>query len=214
MQDIVIVGAGGFGRELAGWLEVCFAPQEYRLKGFLGTDPSQLDGYEVDAPVLDDPATYVPQTNDRFLLAIGDVGVRRRVVQDLCGRGAQFMTMIHPSAVIAGSAQIGCGAVIYPLATVSNGASLDEFVHLSLYASVGHDARVGKFCLLSPYATLNGFALLDDDGFMGTGSSIAPGVSVGQNTKISAKASVHRDVDLNSFVHGVPGRQMRRLDVE
>ena len=212
MQDIIIVGAGGFGREVCGWLWDCFSRKESRLKGFLSRDKNALDGFQSDVPVLGDPEEFKPAPDDRFILAIGDMDARRRTVESLCNRGAIFLSMIHPTAVVAPTARLAKGIVIYPFATVSNNTVLDDYVHLSLYASVGHDARLGKYCLLSPYATLNGFSILEDEVFLGTHSTIGPTQVVGSQSKISANSAVLRDVQPLSFVHGVPGRQTRRFD--
>ncbi len=209
MLDIVIIGAGGFGRELYEMLWRCLAPDTHRFKGFLAKDPHELAGYGVEAPILDHPDRYQPQPADRFLLAIGDMDVRRRIVETLVQKGGQFLTLIHPTSVIASTAHIGTGAVIYPYAIVMNQAFVDDFVHLSNYASVGHDARVGKYSLMAPYATLNGFAVIEDEVYMSTHSTVAPEKRVGRKSKVSANSAVMQDVPANSLVYGVPGKQTR-----
>ena len=213
MQEIIIVGAGGFGREVCNWLWDCFSQEHYRLKGFLSQDDHALDQHDIDAQVLGDPADYQPEPKDRFILAIGDIDARRRTVESLCGRGAFFLTMIHPTAVVASTASIAQGAVLYPFVTISNCAVLDDFVHLSLYASVGHDGKAGKFSLLSPYATLNGFSAIEDEVFLGTHATIGPSCVVGRQSKISANSAVLHNVRPGSFIHGVPGKQTRRFDL-
>ncbi|MCA9265866.1 MAG: acetyltransferase [Planctomycetales bacterium] len=211
MIDIVIVGAGGFGRELLPFLDLCFSPQTHRLKGFLAQNASELDNYDVAAPVLGDPEQYTPEPQDRFLLAIGNMKVRKRVVEALTAKGGEFLTLVHPTAVVAPTAIIGVGAVIYPLTVVSNCAHVGDYAHLSTYASLGHDARTGKYCLLAPYATLNGFCILEDEVYLSTHSTVVPGRRVGQASVVSANSAVMRDVPPHSFVFGVPGKVMPRL---
>jgi len=212
MLDIIIVGAGGFGRELHGWMWDCFSKDQYRARGFLGEDPRDSESHGVDLPVLGDPDSYEPTPNDRFLLAIGDVAARRRVVETLCSRKAEFLTLVHPTAVIAPSATIGPGVVLYPYAVVSNRAVLDGFAVLHQFASAGHDTRIGRYCNLCPYATLNGCAVVEDDVFMGTHSTVGPSNRVGRNSKICANTAVLRDVPPNSFVFGVPGKVTPLMD--
>ena len=211
MLDVIIVGAGGFAREIVPWLWECFSPDEIRLKGFLARNQHELRNFELGASVIGDPESYMPHKNDRFILAIGDIDARRRTVEALTQHGASFLTVIHPTAVVAKSAVIGEGAVLYPFVTVSNGANLADFVHLSLYASAGHDSNVGRFCLLSPYATLNGFAVLKEEVFMGSHSVVGPGHTVERESRISANTSVLHDISALSFVHGVPGRSTKRV---
>ena len=209
MLDLIIIGAGGFGRELHAMLPDVFPANEYHFKGFLAGETNPL-ATEL-GPVLGAPEVYQPQASDRFLLAIGDIDARRRTTEPLLQRGARFASFIHPTAVVAHTARISDGAVIYPLATVSNSARLDVFVHLNYYASVGHDAVVGRHCLLSPYATLNGFSALEEDIYVGTHATVTIGRRVGARSKISANSAVMQDVPADSMVFGVPGRITRRV---
>jgi len=211
MHDIVIIGAGGFGRELHEMLWNCLPSAEYRFKGFLAKDPDELAGYGVDAPILDHPDQYQPRANDRLLLAIGDIDVRRRIAETMADRGGEFLTLIHPTSIIAKTAHIGKGAVIYPFTIVMNGGVVEDYVHLSIYASVGHDARVGKYSLMAPYATLNGFSVIEEEVYMSTHSTVAPEKRVGRRSKVSANSAVMQDVPAFSLVHGVPGRQTRLM---
>ena len=135
----MIVGAGGFGRELLEMLWDAFSPRQFRFKGFLASPESDVRRYGVDADVLDDPESYQPAPQDRFLLAIGDMDARRRIVESILSRGGVFLSFVHPKAHIASTAQLGRGAVIYPFAVVSNRARLADYVHLNYFASVGHD---------------------------------------------------------------------------
>lgn len=212
MHDIVIIGAGGFGRELHEMLWDCFHPDQYRFKGFLANNPRELEGHAIQAPILARPHEYQPLPEDRFLLAIGNMEARRKTVDALAQRGAQFLTLIHPRAHVAKTATIGSGAVIYPFTAVMNNATIGQMAHLSIYASVGHDASVGRFSLLAPYATLNGFSVVEDEVYLSTHSTVAPERRVGYRSKVSANSAVMRDVPPKCMVHGVPGRQTPLLE--
>lgn len=213
MHDLVIVGAGGFAHEVHGWLWDVFSPEEYRFKGFLGRREDCQSGNTV-VKWLADPESYSPEPDDRFILAVGDLSVRLRLTETLTMKRARFVNFVHPTAVIAATAKLGTGAVVYPFATVSNGAELGEFVHLSLYASVGHNARVGDNCYLSPYATLNGGSRIGSQVFMGSHSAVGPGVLVAEESTVCANSCVLRSVPANSFVLGVPGRAVSRVEFE
>ena len=209
MLDLIIIGAGGFGCELHALLWDVFASDTHRFKGFLA-DQTNPRATRL-GPILASPDAYQPTATDRFLLAIGDIEARRRTSQSLAQRGGQFASYTHPTAMIARTATIGQGAVIYPYATVSNEAQLDDHVHLNYYASVGHDAKVGRYCLLAPYATLNGFCVLEEDVYVSTHATVVVGQRVGARSKISANSAVMRDVPTDSMVFGVPGRVTKRM---
>lgn len=209
MLDLVIVGAGGFGREMYHWARDCFSADQYRIKGFLSAKPNDLDGFEIQSPILGDPLQYAPQTNERFLFAIGLIDVKRRLIDALVAKGAQFERLVHPTAVVCNTAKLGTGVVICPFATVSDSVRVDDFAMLNFYASCGHDAHVGAYSVLCPYATLNGFAVIEEEVFMGTHSTVTPSRRVGHHSKISANSLVSQNTQPHTLVYGVPGQHKR-----
>lgn len=206
--DLIIIGAGGFGRELHVMLWDAFSPAEYNFKGFLADDIDEKAAKL--GPLVGSPEDYHPQENDRFLLAVGYMDARERLTKMLADRGGKFVSFIHPLAFVASTASVGEGAVIYPFAVVSNAANVADQVHLNYYASVGHDVHVGRCCLLAPYATLNGFSAIEDHVYMSTHATVVVAKRVGARTKVSANSTVQRDVPADSFVHGVPGQFTRK----
>ena len=211
--SIVIVGAGGFAREVETLLPGFLAGQPYHLKGFLGKDQGVPSEHDLSSRLLGDPESYQPAPEDRFVLAIGNMPARRRTFQALSEKGGIFLTLVHPLALVAPTAVLQAGVLIYPFACVSNNARLDEGVKLNYYASVGHDTQLGKYCLLAPYATVNGFGTLEDEVYLSTHATVAPQVHVGRGAKLSANSAAMKDVPPEHLVFGVPGRMVRRLDL-
>ena len=206
--DLIIMGAGGFGRELHVMLWDAFSKDEYNFKGFLA-DSADEKALAL-GPLVGSPEDYEPKESDRFLLAIGYMDARERLTKMISDRGGKFASYIHPTAFIASNASIGEGAMIYPYSVVSNAAQVADQVHLNYYASVGHDCEVGRCCLLAPYATMNGFSVIEDHVYMSTHATIVVAKRVGARTKISANSTVQQDVPADSFVFGVPGRFTRK----
>lgn len=211
MNDLVIVGAGGFGREMYHWARAAIAADQFKVKGFLSSSRDDLEGFAIDAPVLGDPEDYQPLPGERYLFAIGRIEVKRRIIETLRKKGAQFLSLIHPSAIVAQTAQIGEGVVICPFVTVSDHVKLDEFTMLNFYSSCGHDAHVGPYSILSPYATLNGFATIEHEVFLGTHATVTPSQRVGHHSKVSANSVVTHDVRPYTLVYGVPGRHQKLM---
>jgi sugar O-acyltransferase (sialic acid O-acetyltransferase NeuD family) len=206
VRRILIVGAGGFGREAFYWARDAWPDQVARIAGFLSADPGLLRDHALGVPILGDPATFVPEPGDGFLLAIGIPGVRRRVAEDLDRRGAAFLTLVHPSAIVLPTATIGTGSIICPYAIVSDTVRLGRFTLMNYHSTLGHDATVGDFAVLSPYATLGGGSQIGDDVFLGMHASVAPGKRIGSRSKVSANSAALADAPAASLVHGVPGR--------
>jgi sugar O-acyltransferase (sialic acid O-acetyltransferase NeuD family) len=144
-------------------------------------------------------------------LAIGIRGVRRQVAERLAARGARFLTLVHPTAIVADTAAIGAGTVICPYGVVSDAVRLGRFVLVNYHASLGHDAEAGDFAVLSPYATLGGGARIADDVFLALHVAVGPGVTVGARSSVAAGAVALHDAPVDSLVFGIPARHAAHL---
>ena len=210
MRNIVIVGAGGFGREVHLWAKRLLEGPDYRFKGFIDDNPDSANNLPAHTKLLGaiQPGAiqYQILENDRFIYAIGSIDNKREIVTGLQDRGAKFISLIHPTAIVAETANIGQGVVICPFALVSDQADLSDFVMVNCYASCAHDTRVGRYSILSPYATLNGFVELEQEVFLGTHATVTAGRKVGARSRISANSVAMTDVPSQSIVVGVPGK--------
>jgi len=206
VRRILIVGAGGFGREVLNWAHDAWPNHGDLVVGFLAADCSPGNEPPLQRPILGPPSHYVPVAGDGLLLAIGIPGVRRVVAEELESRGAAFLTLVHPSAIVAPTAAVGRGAVVCPYAVVSDRARLGRCALMNYHSSLGHDASAGDFAVLSPYATLGGNAHVHDDVFMGLHATVGPGRTIGSRSKISANSCALADVPPESIVYGSPGR--------
>jgi sugar O-acyltransferase (sialic acid O-acetyltransferase NeuD family) len=207
--NVVVVGASGFGRELLQY--VCDATSRMpgvRVKGFLDDNPAALQSvaHLTEFGLVGDTHSYSIQQDDRFVVSVGDPGLRRLLAERLARRGARFISIVHPTAYVAPTARIGEGSIVGPLASVGSHAQLAYHTLLNLYSTAGHDARIGDFCVLSPHAVVNGGSTLEDEVFMGTHATVTPNVRVGRRSKIAAGAVVYRDVPEQSLATGNPAK--------
>ena len=201
-RRILIVGAGGFGREVLHWARDAWPDYAEKIVGFLSADPSR----SVPLPIVGDPTEFRPVPGDAFLLAIGIPGVRRVVAESLIARNAYFLTLIHPSAMVSMTAVVEDGCIVGPFSIASDATRLGRFSLLNYHSSLGHDASTGDYAVLSPYATLGGGARISDDVFVGLHGSVGPGKSVGSRSKVSANTCVLTDAPSDCLIFGVPGR--------
>ncbi|MBY0316681.1 MAG: hypothetical protein K2Q26_14245 [Bdellovibrionales bacterium] len=194
---LIIIGAGGFGREVFQWATDQYSAEA--IKGFLSPNASDLDGFRIDKPILGTEDTYEFQSEDRFILAVGSPKIRKNISDKILSRGGKFINLIHPTAVVSQLATIGEGVIICPFALVSPNANIEDFSVLNFYCSVAHDATLGKYSVMSPYSTLNGNSQTFEGVFLGTGVSLAPRVEIGAWSKISAGLAVVSSVGDNTL---------------
>ncbi len=167
MKKLIIVGAGGLGREV--WELFCkdnSISTDCTFKGFLDDrgNPPFVD----PKAILGRPDFYEPKPGDVFVCAIGAPKVRQQLIARLSKRGAQFTTLIHPTAIVAASAEIGQGCVIKPYTLISSHAQIGDFCVIQPHCTVEHDVRIGAYCLIGAGSVLQGEASVAD------GSTVQP----------------------------------------
>ena len=202
MRPLVVFGAGGFGREVHAYALDAGLP----VVGFVDDVVGVRAGTERQPPVLGGLADVEDVTRYEWVVALGDAGSREQVSRRLRDRGATLATVVHPTAYVARSAEVGPGCVLAPFAMVGAHATVGADVALNTYASVGHDAVVGDHCVFSPYSTVNGNVTLEPVVFLGSGAIVTPGRRVGRWSKVSVGAVVTRDVEPGSLVAGNPAK--------
>lgn len=214
MHDIVILGAGGMGRETYEVLLDTYPDSsEYRVKGFLSDILDIMDGFKGYPPLLGTIKDYEVQPNDRFILAIGDVDGRKKVAESILARGGEFMTLISNLAKVDRSAKIGRGVIVFPFSHIGANSTVGDFCLMNLHTIVGHDVVLGNFSEVCSFTVLGGAVKAGDECFFAMGTTVGPKVKLGNRTIISLGSVINEDVEENSFILGVPGKISKRRSV-
>lgn len=208
---IVVVGAGGFGRETLDVIEavnrslasppfailgvVDDAPPEMSLKRLADRDIAYLGSID-DWLATNSPAVY--------LIGVGAPAVRRRIDAILSAAGLSAAIAIHPSAVIGSMGSIGDGAIVCAGAQISTNVTLGRHTHVNPNATIGHDSVLEDFVSINPNATVSGDCHLESGTYIGSSSVILQGLRTGQGSTVGAAACVVRDVPAWTVVTGVP----------
>jgi len=201
--DIVIVGAGGHGRETLDIVEA--SGGEWRFAGFVDDGEVHADRLErrgASVVALDqlDPETV------RYVIGIGDPAARREVDGRMTEAGFEAAVLVHPGATIGGDVTLAEGVVIAAGSHVTTNVAIGRHSQLNVGACVSHDCEVGGFVTLSPGVYINGECEIGDGAFFGTGAIVTPRTRVGAGAKIGAGAVVLSDVPDGATVIGVPAR--------
>lgn len=210
MRHLIIVGAGGFGRELSGIARECLGyGVDFDVKGFLDARSDALAGFAGYPPVIGSPADYVPAEGDVFITALGDIASRRRCVAALEARGGKFWTLIHRSASLGPNAVVGEGSLVAQGAFVSADAVVGRHACVFQNTIVGHDARIGDFAHVYSLCSLGGGVTLGEGAVVYPGSVVVPRRTIGVDAVVGAGSTVFLNVPAHTTVVGNPARQCK-----
>jgi sugar O-acyltransferase (sialic acid O-acetyltransferase NeuD family) len=208
--DLIIVGAGGHGREVLDVVEasVDAAHGAYRFIGF-------VDDGDVDGSILARRSVRVIGTTSvlstldaAYLVGIGSPQHRRRVDALATVSGRTAASVVHPFTVIGSDTEWEDGFVMCAAATITTNIRFGRHCHVNRNATIGHDCRIGSFVTINPGANISGNVTLGDGVTVGTGASIIQGVTVGSGTVIGAGAVVTRDLAGGVVAVGVPAKEL------
>lgn len=212
-RDLVVVGAGGFGRETLDVVEALDAAGDvapFRLLGVVDDAPSALNLQRL----ADRGVSHlggVDQLERRpsgtaYVVAIGHPATRRSLVERLDAAGLRPATLVHPGATIGSRVVLAEGVVVCGGVQVSTNVRLGRHVHVNPHATLGHDAELHDFVSVNPAATVSGECRLETGSHIGSSAVVLQGLTVGADSVVGACACVVADVPSGRTVKGVPAR--------
>lgn len=214
MKQLIIIGAGGFGREVLEWARQSRAcGREWEIAGFLDDRPDCLGRFpEIGLPVIGNTRDYEPRKDDVFLCAIGIPKLRAEMRQRFEAKGAVFTRLIHESCVIGRRVELGTGVILCPRVVLTCDISIGPNTALNVSSAVGHDASIGADCQISSFCDITGFVQIGNGVLLGSRASIIPSKRVGDRAVVGAGSVVVSDVPEGVTVFGNPARLLSRHD--
>lgn len=211
-KKLVILGAGGFAREVLDVFDACNATgQSYDVLGYIVDSEYFLpDTFINDKPVLGDFNWLAQYAGEVYTICgVGSPEVRYRLVQQAKAAGARFCNVVHPSAIMTRWMELGEGVVITAGCIFTNQIRIGNHVHVNLDCTIGHDAVLEDFVTLAPGVHVSGKVTLGTGCYIGTGANIIDRIHVGEWSVVGAGSTLVKDVPPNTTVVGIPGKVVK-----
>lgn len=198
MKPIILIGAGGFGRE------ILWASRRAGLEvaGFCDDAADKQTGSFAGLPLLGAIETAAKRfcAGTQFHVAVGDNRMRQRLAERAQAAGWEPVAIVDSAAMIAPDAAIAPGAYAGIYSVVSCGARVGAFTIVNYHVTVGHEALIGAFAQLCPGVRVSGNCVLGEGALLGSNAVILPGKRMGNWSVLGAGAVAMGDIAADARV--------------
>ena len=205
-RPVLVLGNDVFAEEVADLVAAC---PDLELAAFV----ENLDRERCSRRVAGRPVLWVEEIAELAPshAAVCGIGTNRRseYVAQVADLGVGFVSVRHPRAHVAPTAEVGVGAILGVNAVVAARARVGEHVILNRAASIGHHTTVGDYVTMGPGANIAGLVTIGPGSWIGIGATVIDRVAIGRGAVVAAGAVVTRDVPDNVQVAGIPAREIR-----
>lgn len=205
-KPLIIIGNGGHasvlteillaqGRDILGFTTPSGGENQFGLR-YLGPDDMILQ--------------HKPKEVE-LVLGIGMLGpfsIREKIFQQLKQYGYSFSSVIHPSAIIASSVQLGEGTQLMAGAIVQTSSVIDDNTIVNTGALVDHNCQIGAHVHIAPGTKISGAVQIGNSTHIGTGTTIIQGIAIGVGCLIGAGSVVVKNINSYTKAFGVPAKEV------
>ena len=212
MRKIVIVGAGGFGREV---LEIFkddnTIENKWEIIGFVDDNSDIHEQMINDFSVVGGLDWLIENKADvSCVIAIGEPKTKKLISDKLEANNVKFVNAIHPSVIMSEYVKLGNNVIICAGCILTVNITIGNHVIINLNSTIGHDVIIEDYCSMMPAVKINGNNHLNKGVYVGTGASFIHQVTIGSWTTIGAGAAVVKDIPDNVIAVGVPAKVIKK----
>ena len=192
MKHLVIIGSGNIG-QIVHWYATL--SKDYMKAWDIKCHIDYAEDYEIEP-------------DDVFVCAEMKPADRIRQTSVIRKKGGTFVNVIHPTANVAPSANLGSGIIVGAFSTISINASIKDDVIIQDQCNVGHDGIIENGSHLYVGVKLCGRNKIGSQSSVFTGVIVYPDVKVGDNCVVGAGSVVNRKVRDAETVLGNPAKKI------
>lgn len=213
MKDIVIYGAGGFGREIACLIKLINEKErKWNVVGFLDDNP-EIKGTVNEYGKVLGGIDWINSYNKPLAVAVA-VGSSADV-QDISSKinnlHVDFPNIIAPSVTFLDkeSVRMGKGNIICSSCLISCNVTIGNFNLMNGFIPVGHDTVIGNYNVIMPSTNISGRVSIGDRNFLGVKSTVLQCVKIGNDVRIGAGSVLMRNTKDGNLYMGNPAVKVK-----
>lgn len=209
-RDLLLIGSGGFAREAAEAVRALNAHRPtWNLLGFLDDNPERQGETVGGLPVLGPVELVHERAEAAVAIATGrpDNYVSRRLIADrLALEETRYATIVHPTATVGETCQIGAGSILLAHADLTADVTVGRHVAVMPQVVIPHDTSIGDFATLTSGVRLGGSCRVGEGAYIGSGACLLQEIEVGPWAMVGMGSVVTRDIPPARLWKGTPAR--------
>ncbi|MDP3313048.1 acetyltransferase [Lutibacter sp.] len=140
---------------------------------------------------------------DELIISVGKNSTRKKMVEKL---HANFVSVIHQTAIVSKFVTIDVGTVVMPGVIINASTKVGKHCIINSGAIIGHGCKLNDFVHISPSASLAGNVTIGEGSHIGIGAIVIQGISIGKWASIGAGTVIINDVPDGAVVVVNPGK--------
>jgi len=215
MENIYIIGVGGFAKEVLGLInDLNEVKPRYNISGFVGMNETSntvsiVETYPIieERMFLNDATKY---RNACLAIGIGTPSILEKISKKFVD--FHFPNLVHPS--VNGyfqSIKMGQGNIITAGCNITVDIQIGSFNIFNLNSTVGHDSKIEDFNVINPGSNISGGVSIGSGNLFGTNSTVLQNLSIGSKSVLGAGAVLTKNLGSNKLAIGIPAKPIKDL---
>lgn len=209
MEDIYIIGSGGFAKEVYFLLKEI---NKFKIKAFVDVqDGDDIIFSEKSIPIIteDDFLKLKFSNKPNLVMGLGDPILLDKIAKKF--KDYTFPNIIHPNVVLdIDNIIMGRGNVITAGVVMTTHIKIGSFNVFNLNTTIGHDVVIGNYNIFNPSVNISGEVMIGDKNLFGVGSVVLQQKNFGNNSILGASSLLTKDAGDNLILVGVPAKQLNK----
>lgn len=189
-KKIVIIGASGHGKVVANIAKL----NDYNEILFLDDDVNKKECSHYKVVGSSKQIDLLIKNDYDFVVAIGNNKTRMKIYESLADKKAKLSTLIHPTAVIDETVNIGNGTVVMANVTINSSTNIGSACIINTAATIDHDCNIRDYVHVSPGVHIAGNVSIGERTWIGIGANVINNLDICSDCIIGAGSVVIKDI--------------------
>jgi sugar O-acyltransferase (sialic acid O-acetyltransferase NeuD family) len=209
MNNLIIIGARGYGREVYNLAIQCNGyDEEFIVKGFLDNNYKALDCFTNYPPILSSVEDYNIEKGDVFVCALGSIEWKKHYSEIILSKGGIFINLVHPSSKISLSTLLGKGILIFMHSSINDNCEIQDFVTIQGYVSIENNVKIGKWTHINAFVYVGDQVIIGNSASLNVRATILPRLKINNYSIVGANSYVESNVGERKVVFGTPAIEL------